>query len=372
MTAPKTAEEPRDDRRTGKLFVNQSTIPMALVASDGAVEAESSAWSRLFASTPPPSDVRLQVTGLPDDAGFLVVASDLSPMGQEIEELRARADLMQWQALSMSTFAKVLADAPIVLFSMDATGTTTMSDGKGLALVGLEPGERVGTNELDAARGTPVHDHLLRALGGETVRVLIEPRPGVYFETWYMPLRNESHELDGVLGLSIDATDRVKTARRLVEKTRVVERQTETIRNLAAPIIKVWDEVVCMPIVGAVDTARATDMMEHLLEAIVREQARFAIVDLTGVETMDTSTVHHVLRLFGAARMLGVEGVLSGARPSVAQTVVSLGICLDELRMVRTLHDALSWCLSRRRAQAARRSPSQRPGAMSWASEEKR
>ncbi|HEY5147901.1 MAG TPA: STAS domain-containing protein [Polyangiaceae bacterium] len=265
-----------------------------------------------------------------------------------------------------------LADAPIVLFSMDATGTTTMSDGKGLALVGLEPGERVGTNELDAARGTPVHDHLLRALGGETVRVLIEPRPGVYFETWYMPLRNESNELDGVLGLSIDATDRVKTERRLVEKTRVVERQTETIRNLAAPIIKVWDEVVCMPIVGAVDTARATDMMEHLLEAIVREQARFAIVDLTGVETMDTSTVHHVLRLFGAARMLGVEGVLSGARPSVAQTVVSLGICLDELRMVRTLHDALSWCLSRRRAQAARRSPSQRPGAMSWASEEKR
>ena len=86
-------------------------------------------------------------------------------------------------------------------------------------------------------------------------------------------------------------------------------------------------------------------MMENLLESIVREEARFAILDLTGVAAMDTSTVHHILRIFGAARTLGVEGVLSGVQPAVAQTVVSLGIDLDALRMVRTLHDALAWCL---------------------------
>jgi rsbT co-antagonist protein RsbR len=104
-------------------------------------------------------------------------------------------------------------------------------------------------------------------------------------------------------------------------------------------------------------------MLEHLLEAIVREQARFAILDLTGVEGMDTSTVHHVLRLFGAARTLGVDGVLSGASPSVAQTIVSLGVNLDGLRMVRTLHDALAWCLKTRQARADKRV---RSGPIGW------
>ena len=286
-----------------------------------------------------------------------------SPDAAELAELRERVAFMEWQALSMSTFAKVMAETPVILFSMDRSGVTTMSDGKGLARIGLSPGQRVGTNELEATRGTPTHDHLERALRGETLRVVAEPRPGVYFETWYAPLRDASNALDGVLGLSIDVSDRVRSERRLAEKTKVVEEQTETIRNLAAPIIKVWDEVVCMPIVGAVDTGRATDMLEHLLEAIVREQARFAILDLTGVEGMDTSTVHHVLRLFGAARTLGVDGVLSGASPSVAQTIVSLGVNLDGLRMVRTLHDALAWCLKTRQARADKRV---RSGPIGW------
>jgi rsbT co-antagonist protein RsbR len=162
-----------------------------------------------------------------------------------------------------------------------------------------------------------------------------------------MPQRDESDRLDGVLGLSIDATDRVLSERRLAEKVEVIEQQTATIRDLAAPILKVWKEVLCMPIIGSVDAARASDMMERLLEAIVREKARFAILDLTGVEVMDTPTVHHMLRIFAAARTVGVEGVLSGVRPAVAQSVVSLGVDISGLRMVRTLHDALGWCLER-------------------------
>ena len=170
-----------------------------------------------------------------------------------------------------------------------------------------------------------------------------------------MPLRNENNEPDGVLGLAIDATHRVQADRQLALKTKVIEEQIATIRDLASPIIKVWDEVLCLPIIGAVDASRASEMMENLLESIVREEARFAILDLTGVAAMDTSTVHHILRIFGAARTLGVEGVLSGVQPAVAQTVVSLGIDLDSLRMVRTLHDALAWCLKTRQADAEKR-----------------
>jgi rsbT co-antagonist protein RsbR len=285
-----------------------------------------------------------------------VDTTELEAARAEIAELRARIDFMEWQALSLSTFAKVMERADIVLFSMDPQGVTTMSDGKGLERLGQKPGERVGQNELDATRGTPAHEHLMRALKGEAVRALVEPAPGVFFDTWYMPLRNENNEADGVLGMAIDATHRVQSDRQLVQTTKVIEQQSATIRDLASPIIKVWDEVLCLPIIGAVDASRASEMMENLLESIVREQARFAILDLTGVEAMDTSTVHHILRIFGAARTLGVEGVLSGVQPAVAQTIVSLGIDLDALRMVRTLHDALAWCLKTRQSDAEKRS----------------
>jgi rsbT co-antagonist protein RsbR len=106
-----------------------------------------------------------------------------------------------------------------------------------------------------------------------------------------------------------------------------------------------------MPIIGIVDEGSASRMMEDLLESVVRERARFAILDLTAAETLDTSTVDHVLRIFAAARALGVDGVLSGVRPAVAQTMVNLGIHLDGIRTMRTLHDALGWCLARQRAR---------------------
>ena len=200
------------------------------------------------------------------------VPTELAAAHAEIAELRQRIDFLEWQALSMSTFAKVMERADIVLFSMDPKGVTTMSDGKGLERLGHKPGERVGKNELEATRGTPAHACLLRALAGEAVRATVEPVPGVFFDTWYMPLRNENNEADGVLGMAIDATPRVQADRQVALKTKVIEEQVATIRDLASPIIKVWDEVLCLPIIGAVDAARASEMMENLLESIVREE----------------------------------------------------------------------------------------------------
>jgi rsbT co-antagonist protein RsbR len=278
----------------------------------------------------------------------------------ELKEMRERVEFMELQALSLSTFAKVIAHAPIILSSIDSRGVTSMSDGKGLDLVGQKPGQRVGVNELEAAAGTPTQAHLARAMRGETVRALAEPVRGVFFETFYAPLRDENDVIDGVVSLAIDATERVRSELQVVEKSKVIARQNETIRDLAAPVIKVWDEVLCLPIVGAVDTDRAAEMMGHLLDAIVRDRARFAIIDLTGVSAMDTSTVHHVVRMMKAAQTVGAIGVLSGTQPAVAQTIVSLGLSLDDLRSVRTLHDALSFCIARRQADAQKRARGRR------------
>ena len=285
--------------------------------------------------------------------------SETVALRAEAADLRDRVEFMEWQALSLSTLSKAMQHARIVLFSMDRNGIVTMSDGRGLELLGQKPGERVGRNELEATRGTPAHDHLRRALDGETLHELVEAAPGVHFDTWYIPLRDPDNRLDGVLGLAVDATDRVRSERRLAEKLQLIEQQSETIRVLGAPIIKVWDQVLCMPIIGTVDADRAGRMMEDLLTAIVREQARFAILDLTGAEVMDTSTVDHMIRILAAAKTIGIAGVLSGVRPAVAQTMVTLGINLEGLRMMRTLHDALAWCLEgpvvARRAAGGRR-----------------
>jgi anti-anti-sigma regulatory factor len=141
------------------------------------------------------------------------------------------------------------------------------------------------------------------------------------------------------------------------EKTALIERQSATIRALGTPVIQVWDEILCLPVIGTVDSARTAEMMQGLLEAIVRERARYAIVDLTGVLIVDTSTADHLIQLFRAARVLGVDSVLCGIRPAVAQTIVGLGLELGSVRTMRSLRDALKWCIRSRAAERATTQP---------------
>jgi anti-anti-sigma regulatory factor/PAS domain-containing protein len=252
-------------------------------------------------------------------------------------------------------FSRALESAPLVLWATDAQGTYTMSAGKGLDLLGFRPGEQVGLNALDMFK-----DHadtaraLVRALSGEESRVMNTLAPGVNFESWYMPMLAPDGSVEGVMGLGVDASERVKSEQDLREKLELIQRQSATIRALATPIIQVWDEVLCLPVIGTVDSARTADMMQGLLDAIVREQARYAIVDLTGVEVVDTSTADHLIQLFRAAKVLGVDGVLCGIRPAVAQTVVALGLELASVRTTRSLRDALKWCIRMRAAARAR------------------
>jgi len=284
-------------------------------------------------------------------------AIDVTPQRAAENELREKLAVIERQNATLQMFSRVLDSAPVMLWTIDSQGAYTMSEGKGLDLVGFRPGEQVGLNALEMYQG---HSELARALtqalGGEESRIVASAAPGVFFETWCMPLRTRSGEVFGVMGLGIDATERVKGEQDLREKLELIERQSATIRSLATPIIQVWDEVLCLPVIGTVDSARTADMMQGLLEAIVREQARYAIVDLTGVEVVDTSTADHLIQLFRAARVLGVDGILCGIRPAVAQTVVALGLELGSVRTMRSLRDALKWCIrsaSQPRAHAA-------------------
>jgi rsbT co-antagonist protein RsbR len=139
---------------------------------------------------------------------------------------------------------------------------------------------------------------------------------------------------------------RAESANRELEaKLETIEMQQAAIRELSTPIIEVWSGVLCLPVVGVVDSQRSAEMTETLLEMIVSKQARTAIVDITGIDVMDTKTADHFIKMARAVRLLGAECVISGINPGIAQTLTHIGVDLTGVRTMRNLRDALQFHL---------------------------
>ncbi|WP_437286148.1 PAS domain-containing protein [Sorangium sp. So ce406] len=163
-------------------------------------------------------------------------------------------------------------------------------------------------------------------------------------------------------GGATDITERKRHEAMLQERLEIIEQQQEAIRALSTPIIEVWNGVLTMPVLGVLDEQRSQQMMEVLLEAVARTRCRHAIIDLTGVSAVDAATADHVLRLIDAVAMLGAQGVVVGIRPEVAQTVVSLGLDLSNIKTLSNLREGLRFAMQssgmsvrRRRRRRARR-----------------
>ncbi|MCX5372653.1 STAS domain-containing protein [Streptomyces sp. NBC_00103] len=127
----------------------------------------------------------------------------------------------------------------------------------------------------------------------------------------------------------------------------LIERQRQQLLEVATPVINLWDGIVAVPLIGTLDSARSQVVMESLLEAIVSERARYAILDITGVPTVDSVVAQHLMKTVAAARLMGAECIVSGIRPTIAQTIVHLGIDLGTIVTRTSLADALAYALSR-------------------------
>lgn len=137
----------------------------------------------------------------------------------------------------------------------------------------------------------------------------------------------------------------------------VIVRQQEELLELSTPVVQLWEGILALPIIGTLDSTRTQTMMESLLQEIVETKAELAIIDITGVPTVDTSTAQHLLKTVTAARLMGAECIISGIRPQIAQTIVYLGVDLSDVVTKSSLADAFALALKQLGLKITKREP---------------
>lgn len=150
-----------------------------------------------------------------------------------------------------------------------------------------------------------------------------------------------THLVDQLALMIVEAYQRTREA--------VITRQHEELLELSTPVVRLWDGIVAMPLIGTLDSGRTQVVMETLLDKIVETDAGIAILDITGVATVDTLVAQHLLKTVAAARLMGADCIISGIRPQIAQTIVQLGLDLSSVTTKATLADAFAFALERLR-----------------------
>ena len=239
------------------------------------------------------------------------------------------------------------------------TGEATAADARAL-LEALQTGMRAGGDpeSLDAPAWNALRDRLAelsasRAAQGATaadtsVFVLSMKKP--MFAALQAAGRADAAALVASLWSVTTLVDKlaqftVSTYQRSREG--IISRQQQELLELSTPVVKLWDGVLAVPMIGTLDSNRTQIVMETLLQGIVQSGAEIAIIDITGVPTVDTLVAQHLLKTVTAIRLMGADCIISGIRPQIAQTIVHLGIDLQGITTKATLADALALALKR-------------------------
>ena len=147
--------------------------------------------------------------------------------------------------------------------------------------------------------------------------------------------------------LFIDQLGLVVTEAYVATREEVILRQQHDVLELSTPVVALWKDILALPLIGTLDSARTQVVMESLLNRIVETGARIAILDITGVQTVDTLVAQHLLKTVAAARLMGADCIISGIRPQIAQTIVHLGVDLSSVTTKATMADAFATALQR-------------------------
>ncbi|MGK3969984.1 STAS domain-containing protein [Sorangium sp. So ce118] len=349
--------------------------PLADLAHPDDRAALSAAWSALLGSDEPVSfSVRLRDGGgahrrltvsarrSSDRSAVLgslraepaAAAVETASAGEELKTLRLKARILDGIAEHVD---------PMTIWALDGDGIYLYHQGKAVAKAGMRQGQHVGHSILDIYAGMMDAAGLRQWYDGQVRRGRGEAH-GADWDNWLIPLRSEpGGRVDGVLGVSLDVSDARLVEKELRLQIDQIAAQQKVIRDLSTPIIEVWDGVLTLPMVGTVDSVRTAEVMDSLLSKIVETRALFAILDLTGVEVVDTQVASHLIELITAIRLLGADGIVAGIKPNVAQTMVALGLDLSQLNTQRNLRAALNYAIrAMTRAQGASLARGPAPG----------
>ncbi len=161
-------------------------------------------------------------------------------------------------------------------------------------------------------------------------------------------LGNDPDAFADEIGLATSLLDRLGLETMdAFQKTRedIIHRQQRELLELSTPVVRLWDNILALPLIGTLDSARTQIVMQNLLEAVVSHSAAIAIIDITGVPTVDTLVAQHLLKTVAAARLMGADCIISGIRPQIAQTIIHLGVDLSDVITKATLADAFQLAL---------------------------
>ncbi len=229
---------------------------------------------------------------------------------------------------------------PISIFAPDGT------------LVGLNRATEHmwGSNRLDSiGRFNVLNDPQIQAMGiAETFERVMQGEvvasPPTFFD---FPLYDDTGAVRHIAVLTRDITHEMEQSQTTEAAREELEQQRLTIMELSSPVVKVWEGILTMPLIGVIDARRATAITENLLETIVLHQADSVIIDITGVSTVDTQVANYLLSAARACRLLGSQVALVGIGSEVAQTIVHLGVDLSDLVTRSDLQAGIAWALER-------------------------
>jgi rsbT co-antagonist protein RsbR len=241
----------------------------------------------------------------------------------------------------------------------DLIGKTELDEQCRAVLSALVAGIRTsGPNDLTASGWNPIRDQLQeisssRARQGFSpteiaMFVLSIKRP--LFSAISRDLSNTQDKLFDAIWTATQLLDRlalITTEAFMAVREELISRQQQELLELSTPVVKLWDGILALPIIGTLDSARTQVVMESLLQTVVATNSKYAIIDITGVPTVDTLVAQHLLKTITAARLMGAECIISGVRPQIAQTIVHLGINLEDIVTKAKLSDALALALQK-------------------------
>jgi rsbT co-antagonist protein RsbR len=225
----------------------------------------------------------------------------------------------------------------------------------------LQDAARNGVDSIDGASWEPVKEFLesisrSRALQGfspgEAATFVLSLKQPL-FERLRREISTDAQALASELWAATFLIDRLGLyTTEMYQKTRedVISRQQRELLELSTPVVNLWENILALPLIGTLDSERTQVVMESLLQRIVETGASIAIIDITGVPTVDTLVAQHLLKTVAAARLMGADCIISGIRPQIAQTIVHLGVDLSAVTTKATLADAFLVALRRTQA----------------------